>query len=95
MVIPWNNFFSYAYDELPLEKYSTRRNTTGNTESAASKQLTGVGICLNLIFSVQFPIGLHVILQLQIKKIKIAYFLKGKIILTENPSRCNLAPLVK
>ena len=32
-------------------------------------------------FSVEFPIGLHVILQLQIKKFKIACYLKGKIIL--------------
>ena len=49
-------------------------------------------------FSVEFPIGLHIILQLQIKKkkkIKTAYYLKCKIISTENPSRCNLAPLLK
>ena len=46
-------------------------------------------------FSVKFPIGLHIILQLQIKKFKIAYYLKCKIILTENPLRCSLAPLLK
>ena len=41
-------------------------------------------ICL-FKFSVEFPIGLYVMLQLQIKKFKIAYYLKCKIILTENP----------
>ena len=64
--------------------------------------ITGAGgwgaemICLHCKFKflVEFPIGLHVILQLQIKKFKIAY-LKGKIILTENLSSCNLAPLLK
>ena len=38
-----------------------------------------------LKFSVEFPKGLHVILQLQIKKFKTANYLKCKIILTENP----------
>ena len=46
-------------------------------------------------FSVEFPIGLHIVLKLQIKKFKIAYYLKCKSILTENPLRCNLAPLLK
>ena len=46
-------------------------------------------------FLVEFPIGLHVILQLQIKKIKTAYYRKCKIILTKNLLRCNLAPLLK
>ena len=46
-------------------------------------------------FSVEFPIGLHVILQLQIKKFKTAHYRKCKIILTENLLRCNHAPLLK
>ena len=46
-------------------------------------------------FSAKFPIGLHVILQIQIKKIENDCYLMWKIILTENPSRCNLAPLLK
>ena len=46
-------------------------------------------------FSAKFPIGLHVILQIQIKKFENDCYLMWKIILTENPSRCNLAPLLK
>ena len=43
-------------------------------------------------FQVEFPIGLHVILQLRIKKLP-----NITIILSENPSRCNLnlEPLLK
>ena len=46
-------------------------------------------------FSAKFPIGLHVILQIQIKKLENNCYIMWKIILTENPSRCNLAPLLK
>ena len=46
-------------------------------------------------FSAKFPIGLHVILQIQIKKFENDYYIMWKIILTENPSRCNLAPHLK
>ena len=46
-------------------------------------------------FSAKFPIGLHVILQIQIKKFQNDCYIMWKIILTENPSRCNLAPLLK
>ena len=46
-------------------------------------------------FSAKFPIGLHVILQIQIKEFENDCYLMWKIILTENPSRCNLAPLLK
>ena len=46
-------------------------------------------------FSAKFPIGLHVILQIQIKKFENDCYIMWKIILTENPSRCNLAPLLK
>ena len=46
-------------------------------------------------FSAKFPIGLHVILQIQIKKFENDCYLMWKIILTENPSRCNLAPHLK
>ena len=46
-------------------------------------------------FSAKFPIGLHVILQIQIKKFEIDCYIMWKIILTENPPRCNLAPLLK
>ena len=46
-------------------------------------------------FSAKFPIGLHVILQIQIRKFKNAYYIKWKIILTENPLRFNLEPLLK
>ena len=46
-------------------------------------------------FSAKFPIGLHVILQIQIKKFENDCYNMWKIILTENPLRCNLAPLLK
>ena len=46
-------------------------------------------------FSAKFPIGLHVILQIQIKKFENDCYIMWKIILTENSSRCNLAPLLK
>ena len=46
-------------------------------------------------FSAKFPIGLHVILQIQIKKFENDCFLMWKIILTENPSRFNVEPLLK
>ena len=46
-------------------------------------------------FSVKFPIGLHVILQIQIKKFENDCYLMWKIILTENPSRFNVEPLLK
>ena len=46
-------------------------------------------------FSAKFPIGLHVILQIQIRKFENDCYIMLKIILTENPSRCNLAPLLK
>ena len=46
-------------------------------------------------FSAKFPIGLHVILQIQIKKIENDCYLMWKIILTENPSRFNVEPLLK
>ena len=46
-------------------------------------------------FSAKFPIGLHVILQIQIKKFKNDCYIMWKIILTENPSRFNVEPLLK
>ena len=46
-------------------------------------------------FSAKFPIGLHVILQIQIKKFENDCYLMRKIILTENPSRFNVEPLLK
>ena len=46
-------------------------------------------------FSAKFPIGLHVILQMQIKKFENACYIMWKIILTENPSRFNVEPLLK
>ena len=45
-------------------------------------------------FSANFPIGLHVILQLQIKKSKMPNILCKKY-LTENPLRFNVEPLLK
>ena len=44
-------------------------------------------------FSATFPIGLDVILELQIKKIKTCLNEMRKIILTENTFRCKIAPL--
>ena len=44
-------------------------------------------------FSAKFPIGLHVILQIQIKKFENDCYIMWKIILTENPSRFNVEPL--
>ena len=46
-------------------------------------------------FSAKFPIGLHVILQIQIKKFGNDCYIMWKIILTENPSRFNVEPLLK
>ena len=46
-------------------------------------------------FSAKFPIGLHVILQIQITKIENDCYIMWKIILTENPSRFNVEPLLK
>ena len=43
-------------------------------------------------FSAKFPIGLHVILQIQIRKLENDCYIMWKIILTENPSRFNLNP---
>ena len=46
-------------------------------------------------FSAKFPIGLHVILQIQLKKFENDCYIMWKIILTENPSRFNVEPLLK
>ena len=46
-------------------------------------------------FSAKFPIGLHVILQIQIKKFENDCYIMWKIILTENPLRFNVEPLLK
>ena len=46
-------------------------------------------------FPAKFPIGLHVILQIQIKKFENDCYIMWKIILTENPSRFNVEPLLK
>ena len=46
-------------------------------------------------FSAKFPIDLHVILQIQIKKFENNCYIMWKIILTENPSRFNVEPLLK
>ena len=46
-------------------------------------------------FSAKFPIGLHVILQIQIKKFENDCYIMWKIIWTENPSRFNVEPLLK
>ena len=46
-------------------------------------------------FSAKFPIGLHVILQIQIRKFENDCYIMLKIILTESPSRFNVEPLSK
>ena len=46
-------------------------------------------------FSAKFPIGLHVILQIQIRKFENDCYIMWKIILTENPWRFNVEPLLK
>ena len=46
-------------------------------------------------FSAKFPIGLHVILQIQIRKFENDCYIMWKIILTENSSRFNVEPLFK
>ena len=46
-------------------------------------------------FSAKFPIGLHVILQIQIKKFENDFYIMWKIILTPNPSKFNVEPLLK
>ena len=50
---------------------------------------------LKFKFSAKFPIGLHVILQIQIRKFENDCYIMWKIILTENPSRFNVEPLLK
>ena len=58
--------------------------------------LRGAGhVCLNLNFLVKFPIGLHMILKTTDKKIQNLIESDAKIILTGNPLRCSLAPLLK
>ena len=46
-------------------------------------------------FSAKFPIGLHLILQIQIQKFENDCYIMWKIILTENPSRFNVEPLLQ
>ena len=46
-------------------------------------------------FSAKFPIDLHVILQIQIRKFENDCYIMWKIILTKNPSRFNVEPLLK
>ena len=46
-------------------------------------------------FFANFPIGLHMILQIQIKKFKNGLYLMWKNILTENPLRFNIEPPLK
>ena len=46
-------------------------------------------------FSAKFPIGLHVILQIPIRKFENDCYIMWKIILTESPSRFNVEPLLK
>ena len=46
-------------------------------------------------FSAKFTIGLHVILQIQIRKFENDCYIMWKIILTENPLRFNVEPLFK
>ena len=46
-------------------------------------------------FSAKFPVGLHVILQIQIRKFKNGFYLMWKIILNKNLSRFNLEHLLK
>ena len=46
-------------------------------------------------FSAKFPIGLQVILQIQIRKFENDCYIMLKIILTKNPSRFNVEPLLK
>ena len=46
-------------------------------------------------FSAKFPIGLHMILQIQIRKFENDCYIMWKIILTDNPSRFNVEPLLK
>ena len=50
---------------------------------------------LKFKFSAKFPIGLHVILQIQIKNFENDCYIMWKIISTENPSRFNVEPLLK
>ena len=46
-------------------------------------------------FSAKFPIGLRMILQIQIRKFENDCNIMWKIILTENPLRFNVEPLLK
>ena len=46
-------------------------------------------------FSANFPIGLHVILQIQIRKFENDCYIMWKIILTENPLRFNVELFLK
>ena len=79
----WRYMFSICPIWLPIEVRDIFRFRGGRKRLPKFK------------FSAKFPIGLHVILQIQIKKFENDCYIMWKIILTENPSRCNLAPLLK
>ena len=67
-------------------------------EGASHTLLTVSGVRKRLPkfkFSAKFPIDLHVILQIQTKKFENDSYIMWKIILTENPSRFNVEPLLK
>ena len=73
----------YTYRYLPKEGASPEKISIrgGRTQLPKFK------------FSAKFPIGLHAILQIQIKKFENDCYIMWKIILTENPSRFNVEPL--
>ena len=64
--------------------------TFGGTFVRSSIRQEGRTCLTKFIFSTKFPIGLHVILQLQIKKFKFASHRIMKIILSEKPLELNI-----
>ena len=93
------NIYTSSYCARPRLYYGA--NICGGGWRGAVDDLVcsirGAGhICLNLNLNFQqnFPLGLHMILKLQIKKFKICLNDQmRKIISTENPLGCSLGPL--
>ena len=85
------------YKALSIAALGTLKNSnTGVSAHGNLRNSRGGGTRLpKFKFSAKFPIGLHVILQIQIRKFENDCYIMWKIILPENPSRFNVEPLLK
>ena len=80
-----------------LSKFQSAHQNQDHLNMTLLNQSRGAGhVCLNQKFSAKFPIGLHVILKLQIKKKSTLDWIRyTKLFSSENPLRCSLAPVSK